>query len=147
MLFTVYIVFWPNTVSKYQTWTNSYLIPLMLKCSERCRETQEREPAHTGWCLVIQSQKFPRYFEITEVITELIYLLISAAMVSMMFRRLILIHFFCHFLAIRLYHEFLSQLNCHFDIAFFEHYLLQTTAAKQANEILWNFTYPHWNTS
>ena len=48
------------------------------------------------------------------VITELIYLLISAAMVSMMFRRLIWIHFFYHFLAIRLYHEFLSQLNCHF---------------------------------
>ena len=71
------------------------------------------------------------------VITELIYLLISAAMVSMMFRRLIWIHFFYHFLAIRLYHEFLSQLNCHFDIAFFEHYLLQTTtAAKLANEIL-----------
>ena len=58
------LFFWPNTVSKYQTWTNSYLIPLMLKCSERCRETQEREPAHTGWCLVIQSQKYPRYFEI-----------------------------------------------------------------------------------
>ena len=38
--------------------------PLMLKCSERCRETQEREPAHTGWCLVIQPQKFPWYFEI-----------------------------------------------------------------------------------
>ena len=77
------------------------------------------------------------------VITELIYLLISAAMVSMMSRRLIWIHFFYHFLAIPLYHEFLSQLNCHFDIAFFEHYLLQTTtAAKQANEILWNFTYP-----
>ena len=38
--------------------------PLMPKCSERCRETQEREPAHTGWCLVIQPQKFPRYFEI-----------------------------------------------------------------------------------
>ena len=38
--------------------------PLMLICSERCRETQEREPAHTGWCLVIQPQKFPRYFEI-----------------------------------------------------------------------------------
>ena len=38
--------------------------PLMLKCSERCRETQEREPAHTGWCLVIQPQKCPRYFEI-----------------------------------------------------------------------------------
>ena len=38
--------------------------PLVLKCSERCRETQEREPAHTGWCLVIQPQKFPRYFEI-----------------------------------------------------------------------------------
>ena len=37
---------------------------LMLKCSERCRETQEREPAHTGWCLVIQPQKIPRYFEI-----------------------------------------------------------------------------------
>ena len=37
---------------------------LMLKCSERCRETQEREPAHTGWCPVIQPQKFPRYFEI-----------------------------------------------------------------------------------
>ena len=44
------------------------------------------------------------------VITELIYLLISAAMVSMMFRRLIWVHFFYHFLAIRLYHEFLSQL-------------------------------------
>ena len=40
------------------------------------------------------------------VITELFYLLISAAMVSMMFRRLIWIHFFYHFLAIRLYHEF-----------------------------------------
>ena len=52
------------------------------------------------------------------VITELIYLLISAAMYSMMFRRLIWIHFFYHFLAIRLYHEFLSQLNSHFDIAF-----------------------------
>ena len=52
------------------------------------------------------------------VITELIYLLISAAMVSMMFRRLIWIHFFYHFLAIRLYHEFLSQLNCHFDRIF-----------------------------
>ena len=38
--------------------------PLMLKCSERCRETQEREPAHTGWCPVIQPQKIPRYFEI-----------------------------------------------------------------------------------
>ena len=38
--------------------------PLMLKCSERCRETQEREPAHTGWCPVIQPQKYPRYFEI-----------------------------------------------------------------------------------
>ena len=25
--FPVYIVFWPNTVSKYQIWTNSYLIP------------------------------------------------------------------------------------------------------------------------
>ena len=37
------------------------------------------------------------------VITELIYLLISAAMVSMMFRRLIWIHFFYHFLAIRLF--------------------------------------------
>ena len=71
------------------------------------------------------------------VITELIYLLISAAMVSMMFHRLIWIHFFYHFLAIRLYHEFLFPLNCHFDIAFFEHYLLQTTTAtKQANEIL-----------
>ena len=39
-------------------------IPLMLKWSERCRETQEREPAHTGWCLVMQPQKIPRYFEI-----------------------------------------------------------------------------------
>ena len=78
------------------------------------------------------------------VITELNNLLISAAMTSMMFRRLIWIHFFYHFLAIRLYHEFLSQLNCHFDIAFFEPYLLQTTtAATKANEVLCNFTYPH----
>ena len=45
------------------------------------------------------------------VITELIYHLISAAMVSMMFRRLIWIHFFYHFLAIHLYHEFLSPLT------------------------------------
>ena len=120
--------------------------PLMLKCSERCRETQEREPAHTGWCPVIQPLNSTIFRD--RVITELIYLLISAAMVSMMFRRLIWIHFFYHFLAIRLYHEFLSPLNCHFDIAFFEHYLLQTTtAAKQANEISWNFTCPHWNTS
>ena len=94
----------------------------MLKCSERCRETHEREPAHTGWRLEIQPQHFPRYFEIGSQ-QNFIYLLISAAMVSMMFRRLIWIHFFYHFLAIRLYHEFLSQFNCHFDIAFFEHYL------------------------
>ena len=59
------------------------------------------------------------------VITELIYLLISAAMVFMMFHRLIWIHFFYHFLVIRLYHEFLSQLNCHFDIAFFITYFRQ----------------------
>ena len=38
--------------------------PLMFNWSERCRETREREPAHTGWCLIIQPQKFPRYFEI-----------------------------------------------------------------------------------
>ena len=82
------------------------------------------------------------------VITELIYLLISAAMVSKMFRRLIWIHIFYHFLAIRLYHEFLSQLNCHFDIAFFEHNLLQTTtAAKQANEILPTHTETPRNTT
>ena len=43
--------------------------PLMLKCSERCREPQEREPAHTGWCLVIQPQKCPWYFEIGSNIT------------------------------------------------------------------------------
>ena len=143
--FPVYIVFgqiWYLNIRHERTLTSS---PLMLKCSERCRETQEREPAHTGWCLVIQP-KISTIFR-DRVITELIYLFISAAMVSMVFRRLIWMHFFCHFLAIRLYHEFLSQLNCHFDIAFFKHYLLQTTtAAKQANEILWNFTYPHWNT-
>ena len=80
--------------------------------------------------------KISRIFR-DRVITEMIYLLIFAAMVSMMFRRLIWMHFFYHFLAIRLHHQFLSQLNCHFDIAFFEHYLLQTTtAAKQANGIL-----------
>ena len=48
------------------------------------------------------------------VITELIYLLISAAMVSMMLRRLIWIHFFCHFLAIRLYHRLTVILTSHF---------------------------------
>ena len=67
------------------------------------------------------------------VITELIYLLISAVMVSMMFRRLIWIHFFYHFLAIRLYHEFLFQLNCHFDIAFFE--LIYNNSSKTSQ---WN---------
>ena len=98
---------YPN-IRHERTLTSS---PLILKCSERCRETQEREPAHTGWCLVMQPKN--------RVTTELIYLLISAAMAFMMFRRLVWIHFFYHFLAIRLYHEFLSQLNCHFDIAFF----------------------------
>ena len=63
--FPVYIVFFCQirylNIRHERTLTSS---PLMLKCSERCRETQEREPAHTGWCLVIQPQKFPRYFEI-----------------------------------------------------------------------------------
>ena len=48
-------------IRRERTLTSS---PLMLKCGERCLETQEREPAYTGWCLVIQPQKFPRYFEI-----------------------------------------------------------------------------------
>ena len=121
--------------------------PLMLKCSERCRDRDPGAGISSYWEMPSNTAtKISTIFR-DRVITELIYL-ISTAMVSMMFRRLIWIHFFYHFLAIRLYHEFLSQLNCHFDIAFFEHYLLQTTtAAKQANEILWNFTYPHWNTS
>ena len=63
--FLVYIVFFGQirylNIRHERTLTSS---PLMLKCSERCRETQEREPAHTGWYLVIQPQKFPRYFEI-----------------------------------------------------------------------------------
>ena len=92
--FPVYIGFFGQirylNIRHERTRTSS---PLMLKCSERCRETQEREQAHTGWCPVIQPQKFPRYL----VITELIYLLISASMVSMMFRRLIWIHFFITF--------------------------------------------------
>ena len=67
------------------------------------------------------------------VITELIYLLISAAMVSMMFRRLIWIHLFYHFLAIRLYYEFLSQLNCHFDIALKHTETPRNTTRKIAN--------------
>ena len=70
------------------------------------------------------------------VITEFIYLLISAAMVSMMFRRLIWIHFFYHFLSIRLYHEFLSQLNCHFDIAFFETLLTSDNNSSKTSQ--WN---------
>ena len=48
------------------------------------------------------------------VITELIYLLTSAAMVSMMFRRLIWIHFFYHFLAIRFYLSLTVILTLHF---------------------------------
>ena len=48
------------------------------------------------------------------VITELIYLLTSAAMVSMMFRRLIWIHFFYHFLAIRFYLSLTVNLTLHF---------------------------------
>ena len=63
--FPVYIVFFGQirylNIRHERTLTSS---PLMLKCSERCRETQEREPANTGWCQVIQPQKFPRYFEI-----------------------------------------------------------------------------------
>ena len=130
--------FWPNTVSKYQTWTNSYLIPSNAQMQP---EVPGDPGAGTSSYWVMPSNTATKISTIfrDRVITELIYFLISAAMVSMMFRRLIWIHFFYHFLAIRLYHEFLSQLNCHFDIAFFEHYLLQTTTvAKQANEILWN---------
>ena len=63
--FPVYIVFFGQirylNIRHERTLTPS---PLMLKCSDRCRETQEREPAHTGWCLVIQPQICPRYFEI-----------------------------------------------------------------------------------
>ena len=142
MLFQYTLYFWPNTVSKYQTWTNSYLFP---SNAEMQRELPGDPGAGTSSYWVMPSNTATKISTIfrDRVITELIYLLISAAMVSMMFRRLIWIHFFYHFLAIRLYHEFLSQLNCHFDIAFFEHYLLQTTtAAKQANEILWNFYLP-----
>ena len=140
-------IFWPNTISKYQTWTNSYLIPSNASMQ---REVRADPGAGTSSYWVMSSNTATNISTIfrDRVITKLIYLLISAAMVFMMSRRLILIHFFYHFLAIGLYHEFLSQLNSHFDIAFFEHYLLQTTtAAKLAVEILWNFTYPHWNTS
>ena len=52
------------------------------------------------------------------VITELTYLLISAAMVSMMFRCLICIHFFYYFLAIPLYHEFYLGLTVIFTSPF-----------------------------
>ena len=147
--FPVYIVFFflPNTVSKYQTWTNSYLIPSNASMQQ---EVPGDPGAGTSSYWVMPSNTATKISTIfrDRVITKLIYLLVSAAMVFMMFCRLIWIHFFYHFLAIRLYHEFLSQLNCHFDIAFFEHYLLQTTtAAELANEILWNFTYPHWNNS
>ena len=118
--FPVYIGFFGQirylNIRHERTLTSS---PLKLICSERCRETQEREPAHTAWVMPSNTAtKISTIFR-DRVITELIYFLISAAMVSMMFRRLIWIHFFYHFLAIRLYHEFLSQLNCHFDIAFF----------------------------
>ena len=36
----------------------------MLICNERYRRTQEREPAHTGWCTAIQRYQIYRYFEI-----------------------------------------------------------------------------------
>ena len=51
---------------------------------------------------------------------ELIYISIFAAMFSMMFHRLLWTNFFYYIVAIRLYHEFLSQFICHFDTAFFE---------------------------
>ena len=110
--------FLPNTVSKYQTWTNSYLIPSNAYMQ---REVPGDPGAGTSSYWVMPSNTATKISTIfrDRVITELIYLLISAAMVSMMFRCLIWIHFFYHFLAIRLYHEFVSQLNCHFDIAFF----------------------------
>ena len=118
MLFQYTLFFWPNTVSKYQTWRNSYLIPSKAYMQ---REVPGDPGAGTSSYWVMPSNTATKISTIfrNRVITELIYFLSSAAMVSMMFRRLILIHFFYHFLAIRLYHEFLSQLNYHFDIAFF----------------------------
>ena len=115
---SIHCFFLPNTVSKYQTWTNSYLIPSKAYMQ---REMSRDPGAGTSSYWVVPCNTATKISTIfrDRVITELIYFLISAAMVSMMFRRLIWIHFFYHFLAIRLYHEFLSQLNCHFDIAFF----------------------------
>ena len=36
----------------------------MLICNEPCRRTQAREPAHAGWCLVIQRYQIYQYFEV-----------------------------------------------------------------------------------
>ena len=68
------------------------------------------------------------------VITELIYLLISAAMVSMMFRRLIWIHFFYHFLFICIRSFYLSLtviLTSHFsNITYFRQQQQQSKPMK-----------------
>ena len=150
-VFPVYIVFFDQirylNIRHERTLTSS---PLMLKCSERCRETQERETAHIGWCLVIQPQKFPRYFEIgswQNWFTSLFPYFCSDGLYDVPPSHLDTLLLSLSGYSFVFVCKFLPQLNCHFDIAFFEHYLLQTTtAAKQANEI-WNFTYPPWNTS
>ena len=72
--FPVYIFFGQIRYLNIRHERTLTLSPLMLKCSERCRETQGREPAHTGWCLVIQPPKISTIFR-DRVITELIYLI------------------------------------------------------------------------
>ena len=54
-------------------------------------------------------------------------------------------NFLYHFLAIRLHHEFIYQLICHFQTAFVELCWLQTTAdSKRTTEILPNITCSYW---
>ena len=64
----------------------------------------------------------------------LIYFPISAAMFLMVFQRLMWTKFFYFTLTIRLYHEFLSQLICHFDTAFFRTLLTLDTYRFQTHK-------------
>ena len=118
--------------------------PLMLKCSERCRETHEREPAHTGWRLEIQPQNF-RYFEIGSQqnwFTSLFLQRWSLWCSAVSFGYISFITFWLFVCITSFYLSLTVILTSHFsNITYI------TTAARQANEILWNFTYPHCNTS
>ena len=62
--FPAYVVSGQIHYLNLKPWTSSSSIPFNADMDIACHRTQEREPAHTWWCLAIPIYELPRYFKI-----------------------------------------------------------------------------------